>query len=206
MKRTFFCVTLDGQSAFDVVSRNILKRELFCTANETGHYWLADVHEYENTKTKIKLNGFLSKEFTESLGVKQGHVKASDHYKIYNKTLLDNVESANLGVQIGPLNISASCCADDFMGMSDDPHKLQCILDLAEHYGNMFEISYGADKTKIVVYGSNIDQQFYSDVTPWSMNNCSVSVVSNNEHLGQIISNANEYQKNIDENISKARK
>ena len=116
------------------------------------------------------------------------------------------MEKSNLGAQLGPLNISVSCCADDFLGMTDDPFKLQCILDIAEHYGNMYEISYGADKTKIVVYGSKIDQQYYLEVCPWKMYGTKVSVVCENEHLGQILSNTCEYQKNVDENISKARK
>ena len=34
-KKPFFSVTLDGASAFEVVSRPIQTRELFCTAKET---------------------------------------------------------------------------------------------------------------------------------------------------------------------------
>ena len=199
-------MTLDGASAFDVVSRDILARELYCTASVKGQFWLADKTEYENTMTKIKLNKKISCELVETLGVKQGNTKSSDYYKIYNKYLLDTVEAASLGVEIGPLNVGFSCCADDFLGMSDNPHKLQCIIDIAEYYGEKYEVSYGSDKTKVVVYGSKVDEQFYFDLCPWKMNNSSLSVVNENKHLGQIISNSDEYQKNIDLNISKARK
>ena len=140
------------------------------------------------------------------MGVKQGNIKSSEHYKLYNKPLLDSVDESNLGIQIGSSNYSLSCCADDFLGMSDDPKKLQGILDIAAHYGQMYQIRYGSDKTKVVVYGSKIDQQYYLDVKPWHMNGENVNVVNENEHLGQIISNENEYQKNIDMNITKARK
>ena len=90
--------------------------------------------------------------------------------------------------------------------MSDDQYKLQKILDIASHYGKMFEVSYGCDKTKIIVNGSKLDQQFFSDMKPWMMNNQIIDVVLNNEHLGQIISNYDEFQKNVDQNIAKARK
>ena len=127
--------------------------------------------EYKNSKTKIKYNGFLSSELEEESGVKQGNVKSKDHFKIYNKSLLDTVEASNLGVQIGKLNLGVSCCADDFLGMADHPQKLQCIIDIAQHYGEMFKISYGSDKTKILVCGSKIDQVYYNDIKPWKMNN-----------------------------------
>ena len=147
----------------------------------------------------------MSDELDEELGVKQGHVKSSDHYKIYNKSLLDTVDSANLGVQIGPYNFGVSCCADDFMGMTDDQNKLQCIMEIAQYYGETYEITYGSDKSKIIVYGSKCDINYFSDIHPWRMNGDYVSVVSDNEHLGQVISNINEYQKNIDQSITKAK-
>ena len=39
MKKTMFICTLDGVSAFDVVSRQIQTRELYCSANERGKFW-----------------------------------------------------------------------------------------------------------------------------------------------------------------------
>ena len=109
-KKTFFCVTLDGEIAFDVVSRSILTRELYCTAKETGQFWLAEKFQYENTLTRIKYNNYISSTLEEHLGVKQGNSKSSDHYKIYNKSLLDSVDEANLGIQIGPVIASQNIC------------------------------------------------------------------------------------------------
>ena len=53
-KKTFFSVTLDGESAFEVVSRPIQTRELFFSAKQSGDYWLASSYEYQNSQTKIK--------------------------------------------------------------------------------------------------------------------------------------------------------
>ena len=69
--KTFMSVTLDGVSAFDVVSICIQTRELFCV-NEEGKYWLSNHYEYENSKTRIKMNSQLSDTIDESLGVKRG--------------------------------------------------------------------------------------------------------------------------------------
>ena len=67
-KKTFFGCSLDGDSAFEVVNRAIQTRELYC-AGERGQYWLASKYSYENTETRIKMKGLLSRSFTETLGV-----------------------------------------------------------------------------------------------------------------------------------------
>ena len=205
-KKTFFSVTLDGQSAFDVVSRPIQTRELYCSANQSGSYWSASTAEYNNTITKIKMNGKLSADISENQGVKQGGCNSSDHYKIYIAPLLETVESANLGVWIGPINTGLTCCADDFLGMSDNPHNLQCILDIASHYGKMYKVTYGSDKTKVVISGPSTDQQYYKDTKPWKMNDEKIQVVDQNEHLGQVISGDRQESRNVDLRINKGRK
>ena len=64
------------------------------------------------------------------------------------------------------MNTGVSSVADDDFLISDDHIKLQGIMDIAEHYGNRYRITYGASKTKITVSGSEIDRQFYKDTTP----------------------------------------
>ena len=90
--------------------------------------------------------------------------------------------------------------------MSDDQTKLQGILDIAGQYGQMYRVKYGANKTKITVTGSNIDVNYYQDIKPWLMDGKTVSVVEDNEHLGQIISNYHQNQKNVDLRLNKGRK
>ena len=71
MKKTFFGCSLEGDSAFEVVNRQIQTRELYC-AGEVGKFWQASHYSYQNSLTKIKMNGQLSGIIEESLGVKQG--------------------------------------------------------------------------------------------------------------------------------------
>ena len=145
-KKTFFSCSLDGISAFELVKREIQLRELYF-AGDTGKYWQASYYEYNNSKTEIKMNNKLSSELIETLGIKQGSVKSGDHWKIYASLLLDTLDSATLGVSMGPIDVGVSCCADDVLAMSDDPHKLQCLLDIASDTGQIFRIKYGASKT-----------------------------------------------------------
>ena len=204
MKKTFYGCSLDGESAFEVVDRNIQTRELYC-AGITGQYWKASDYSYKNSFSKIKMNGELSSEFEEKLGVKQGHINSSDHYKIYINPALEALDESSLGVWIGPVHVSGTGVADDLYLTTDSQSKLQALLEIAAHYGLRYKIKYGASKTKITVVGSQIDMKYYSDTTPWVMDSEKVKVVENNEHLGQIVSGQRQEEKNIDQSISKGR-
>ena len=151
------------------------------------------------------MNGQISRPVNEKFGVKQGDIKSSDHYTTYNGPILDTLDDATLGVWIGPVNTGVSGVADDDLLMSDNPVKLQGLIDIAEHYGLRYRITYGAAKTKITVSGSEIDMQFYRDTTPWTMGGATIKVVVNNEHLGQIVSGTNQTVKNIDLRLKKGR-
>ena len=76
-------------------------------------------------------------------------------------------------------------------------------MNIAVHYGKMYRITYGASKTKVTVVGSEIDVNYFQDVKPWQMDGQVVQVVVDNEHLGQIVSNDNQEQKNVDLKLQK---
>ena len=123
-KKTFFGCSLDGDSAFEVVCRSIQKRELYFSG-ECGQLSLYNECSYENTETRIKMQGKISKPLTEHLGVGQGKIRSSDHYKIYINPILETLESAELGVNIGQINTGISCVADDVYLTTDYQTKLQ---------------------------------------------------------------------------------
>ena len=90
---------------------------------------------------------------------------------MYIAPLLDTLERADLGVWIGSICVSVSAVADDIYPMSNNQDKLQALLNIAEQYGKMFRIEYGASKTKVTVVGSEIDMAYFEKVKPWKMNN-----------------------------------
>ena len=82
------------------------------------------------------------------------------------------LDSADLGVWNGPINTAVSCCADDVLNMTDDPDKLQCLLDMAR-----YRVKYGAAKTKVAVTGPAVDQVYYKKRKPWSKDGEQVHVL-----------------------------
>ena len=147
----------------------------------------------------------LSRRIQEHKGNRQGHVRASGHFKVYINPCLLSLNSSALGFQLGPICTTAVCVADDTYMMSNSPSGLQSALNIISHYASNYQLKFNADKTKIVVTASKIDMAYYKETCPWTLNGERVKVVENNEHLGLIVSGMAEEQKNVDENIVKCR-
>jgi hypothetical protein len=70
----------------------------------------------------------------------------------------------------------------------------------------MYQVTYGASKTKVTVVGSALDMQYYQDVSPWTLDGEKVKVTEDNDHLGHIVSGISQEDKNVDARIDKGRK
>ena len=203
-KQTCFGVSLDGEAAFPSVVRDIQVRELYSVGERDGLLSYSK-NTYTNTECHLKQDGKLSRKISEYKGNRQGHVRASGHFKTYINPCLCSLSDSNLGFWIGPLCITSVCVADDTYVLSSSPSSLQGALNIVSHYGKRYQLNFNADKTKIVVTGSKVDMQYFQDISPWTLNGERVSVVEDNEHLGLIVSGLSEEQKNVDSNIQQCR-
>ena len=70
----------------------------------------------------------------------------------------------------------------------------------------MYKIQYGASKTKVTIVGSEVDTNYFQDISPWKMGEETIEIVEDNEHLGQIVSGISQESKNVDLKLSKGRK
>ena len=83
---------------------------------------------------------------------------------------------------------------------------LQSALNIINFFGKRYRIVFNADKTKLVVTGSKIDINYYSDIKPWTLHGEKISFFEDNEHLGLVVSGLHEEEKNFDANIHECRK
>ena len=201
---TCFGVSLDGEAAFPSVEREIQIRELY-SAGERGDILKYSKSTYQNTECHLKLHGKLSRKIAEHKGNRQGHVRASGHYKAYVNPCLSALCDSKLGFQVGPICITSVCIADDLYALSGSQSGLQGALNIVSHYARRHRVTFNAEKTKLVVTGSPIDMKYYQDIQPWTLNNQKISVVENNDHLGLVVSGTQEEQKNVDSNIQQCR-
>ena len=204
-KMTCFGVSLDGEAAFPSVEREIQVRELY-SVGERGDILEYSRNTYMNTECHIKQNGLIGRKFTEYKGNRQGHSRASGHYKAYINPCLLALNESRLGFHIGPICVTAVTVADDTYVLASTPSGLQAALNIVSFFGKRYRIVFNADKTKLVVTGSQIDMQYYRDINKWALDGDHIMVSEDNEHLGLVVSGNNEEQKNIDANIQDCRK
>ena len=123
-KLTCYGISLDGEAAFPSVERDVQVRELYSTG-ERGDLLAYSKNTYQNTECYMKLKGKLSRKITEKKGNRQGHVRASGHFKVYINPCLESLNKSKLGFNIGPFCITAVCVADDTYVLSRTPSGLQ---------------------------------------------------------------------------------
>ena len=203
-KITCFGISLDGEATFPSVERDILLRELY-SVGERGDLLQYSRCTYENTMCHLKLGSKLSTLVEKFKGTRQGHVRASGHFKAYLDPCLHSLSASQLGFKIGPLCITAVCDADDMYILSDSQSGLQGALNITAHHPLRYHQRFNACKTRAVVVGSKIDMAYFEDICPWTLYGKKLSVVETNEHLGLLVSGLNEEQKNVDNNITKCR-
>ena len=184
------------------MKRSIQIREIYSNG-ERGDILLYSKNTYENIDWHIKLGDKINRKITENKGNRQGHVRASGHFKAYVNSCLLSLRNSNLGFELGPLTVTVVCVAYDAYLLATSPSGMQAALDIMSHYAKRYQLRFNADKTKIVVTGSKIDMTFFNETKPWKLNGEEVNVVDSNEHLGLVVSGIDEEQKNIDQNIIK---
>ena len=167
-KQTCFGVSLDGEAAFPSVERDIQIRALY-SAGERGDLLAYSRNTYRNTECYLKLDDKLSRRIIEHKGNRQGHVRASGHFKVYINSCLISLNSSSLGYELGPFTITAVCVADDTYLLSNSPSGLQGALNIMSHYASQHQLNFNAGKTKIVVTGSKIDMAYHKETKPWTL-------------------------------------
>ena len=111
-KETCFGVSLDGEAAFPSVERNIQIRELY-SVGERDDLLSYSRNTYQNTYCHLKLKDKLSRKVQEHKGNRQGHVRASGHFKVYINPCLLSLNTSDLGFFFGLICTTAVCVADD---------------------------------------------------------------------------------------------
>ena len=134
-----FGVSFDGQATFPSVDRDIQIRELY-SSGEDGKLLEYSKYTYQNTVSVIKAGSKISREFQEFRGARQRHKRPSGHFKSYINPCLTSTDSSGLGFNIGQICISSICITDDTYIVSNDPRKLQALIDVMGHFGRRYRM------------------------------------------------------------------
>ena len=200
LKEPLFCILLDAQSAFDKILRELCIRAAFLAGSKGQGLTFID-NRLRNRKTYPEFLKTLMGPISDKLGVEQGGCLSDRLYKLANNIELVSTQRSTLGVNMCTCNASTmtpidrcQCVhvasigqADDVALVSNDPHRLQGLVQLATRYATDYHITMVPEKTKLLCYtprGQEIETSYWKNILPISMNTMKIPFSSEAEHVG----------------------
>ena len=146
-----YFLTLDAQSAFDVVLRELLVKNLyFCGTSKSSILYIDS--RLKNRTTFLDWNRTVMGPIFDECGLEQGGVNSSEYYKIFGKEQLSNAQMSDLGVTLGgDITVAAIGQADDTVLVSNDVHSIQYLLNLTLDFCCKYHVQLCIEKTKLQV-------------------------------------------------------
>ena len=203
LKEPVFILYLDAKSAFDVVIREFLIKNLFSLTDCCYQSVLYLNNRLENRKTFLDWNGQLMGPIDDEQGLEQGGVNSSDLYKIFGKEQLYTAQRSSLGVPLGSScddgggrhedsegdSVTVSCVgqADDTCLISNNIYHLFYLLELTKIFCQKYQVELCADKTKLQAFAtSNMEfvVEYAQHTHSLEINGAKLPFSQNAEHVG----------------------
>jgi hypothetical protein len=144
-----FTAFIDFSKAYDKIDRNLLWNCLL-NIGLPIKFVKAIQSLYSNVKCSVRVNGILTDWFNVNIGLKQGCTLSPLLFNIYVNSLIEKVENADIGVDVGTNKLSMLLYADDIVLLADSQDKLQRGLDVLYEWCQSKHMMVNAEKSKIV--------------------------------------------------------
>ena len=183
LNKPAYVLYLDAKSAFDVVRKEPLLRNLYNLQGEPDNLIIHVSNRISHRKTVLDWDTQIMGPIEDELGLEQGGVNSSDFYKIFGKEQLQLAQRSGLGVRMKNLTVSAIGQADDIVLISNCIFALSYLLTLTSHFCSKYCVELSAEKTKLQVFTSSGNEHplYYN---PIKIDGIPVPPVSQAEHVG----------------------
>ena len=196
IKQPLYVLFLDAKSAFDVVLKELLIKNLY-HCNTTGQSLVYFNNRLENRETFIEWDGKIVGPIFDESGLEQGGINSSCFYKIFGKEQLSSAQQSELGVKISDdLIISGIGQADDTLLLSNNIQNLMYLLHLTKVFCTKYQIQLCAEKTKLLAFhskGMEFAVDYAKAVNPLQINDEQITFVDSAEHVGMLRSTSGNH-------------
>ena len=171
LKFPTYVLFLDARSAFDVVQRELLIKNLFHVQGADQSLLYVD-KRLAHRETIVDYHGCLMGPIHDQQGLEQGGISSSDFYKIFTREQLSLTQKSSLGVPLGSLAISSIGQADDTAILSNDIVYLSYLQELSNTFCQKYLVDLSAEKTTLQLYSvsKSDSQDFHSHYNPIKVN------------------------------------
>ena len=145
-RRAGWAKLLNKQLGF--VNRNLLLRKII-DSGINGKFFFALKCILSQTRSCIRLNDIYSDFFNVDSGVRQGDSISSSLFSIYINDLTSEINSLNLGVDIGYMIMSILLCADDLILLASNERDLQILLNCLYKWTCKWRVCINESKSNV---------------------------------------------------------
>lgn len=147
-----FTMFVDYKSAFNLVDHDLLKYSLR-KLGIGGRIMQAYEAIYACSLCAINVNGVLTPFYESVVGTRQGDQSSPNLFNCYLQTLLEELESSGVGVDIGHNErLSVPAYADDILLLAENESDLQKLSDIVHNWSKKWRMIVNLSKTKIVIF------------------------------------------------------
>ena len=158
-------------------------------------------------KGQVIFNGHINSSFSTSQGSRQGRILAPFLYKVYINQLLMELCQLDIGITLFNHSLSAPSFADDMTLLACFPSCLNIMIQLACKYSCNWKYQFSYGKTGVVAFGEcAVTHSKNMKVCQWKVGPYHMYEKSEYVNLCVFKNYCGSFDKNIDENITKARK
>jgi exonuclease III len=199
-----YAAFIDFKKAYDTVPHEALLMKLRCIG--IGGRTLDFIRSlYQNSKVAVKVGRDFSETFLLEKGLRQGCPLSPILFDIFINDILQG--SDKFGIEVPGTSKHKLCglmFADDIVLLAPDRIKLKRLIHQVEIWSNKWEMSVGANKCGIMVFGG--DNNSLKD-TIWTLQNEEVPIVDSYTYLGIELYNdldLNKSSKVVSKRVNKA--
>ena len=179
-----FVLYLDARSAFDVVQKELLLKNLY-SVQPLDQSFLYLNNRLQNRSTFVDYNGCIMGPIHDKQGLEQGGISSSELYKIFGREQLELAQQSSLGVRLGNHVVSAIGQADDTVLISNDVNFLFYLLELTNYYCQKNQVDLCSEKTQLQVFlPKNSDVNLHDLINPIRINGRTIPFSTVAEHVG----------------------
>jgi hypothetical protein len=175
---------MDARKAFDVVWHESVLVALH-EQGITGPLWKLYNNFYETVTSRICIDGKLSREIIEKIGIKQGAESSSGVFITRTNPTLKHITKIPESLRIGSIPVGAPTCAVDTCMLSSSMLDAQTLLYVAQDEANRERFDYSTTKSKTILCNTNLEANEAATAMPLELNEACIDYTMQETHLGK---------------------
>jgi hypothetical protein len=181
--KPLYITMMDARKAFDVVWQQSALVSLH-EQGVTGAQWNSYVDLYESVSSRILVNGQLSREIQERIGIKQGAESSSGVFNSKSNPTLSQIANQPDCFHIGSIAVGVPTVADDMCLLSTSRIGAQTLLYTAQNDANRERYDFNTTKTKTILCNTNLTPEEAMMSMSLNINDTTLDYVERETHLG----------------------